>query len=121
MYPPIFKVVSQAPAAAALLGNSPVRFWPFGEAEENAALPYAVWQTIAGSPENYLGDLPDMDGYTLQVDVYGSSISTVQSAARAIRDALEPHAHIVAWRGESREQDTKLYRISFDVDWLVQR
>ncbi|WP_394243898.1 DUF3168 domain-containing protein [Halopseudomonas laoshanensis] len=121
MYAPIFAVVSQAPAAAALLGNNPVRFWPFGEAEEDAVLPYAVWQPVGGGPENYIDSLPDADSHTLQVDVYAASEASARAVARALRDAIEPHAHIVSWRGESREQDTRLYRFSFDVDWLVPR
>ena len=44
-----------------------------------------------------------------------------ENDSRALRDAVEPVAHIVAWRGESRDVDTRLYRYSFDVDWLVNR
>ena len=115
MYAPIFQVIAAVPAVTALLGTGPVRFWPFGEGEEDAPRPYAVWQTITGNAENYLDQVPDSDAYTLQVDVYADSAASVRDAARALRDAIEPHAHIVAWRGESREPDTKLYRYSFDV------
>ena len=121
MYAPIFTVVSQAPAAAALLGNDPVRFWPFGEAEEGAALPYAVWQAVGGQPQNYLAGAPSMDDHTLQVDVYADSVPSARAVALALRDAIEPHAYIAAWRGESKERETGLYRFSFDVDWLVER
>ncbi|HCA25256.1 MAG TPA: hypothetical protein DEP32_13915 [Pseudomonas sp.] len=121
MYAPIFQVIAAVPAVTALLGTGPVRFWPFGEGEEDAPRPYAVWQTITGNAENYLDQVPDSDAYTLQVDVYADSAASVRDAARALRDAIEPHAHIVAWRGESREPDTKLYRYSFDVSWLVTR
>lgn len=121
MFPPIFQVCAASDAIKAVLGVSPTRLYPFGEAPQGVALPYAVWQTVAGTPENYLGTRPDADSYTLQVDVYGSSADSVRNAAQALRDAIEPHAHIVGWRGESRDPQTKNYRFSFDVDWIVRR
>lgn len=121
MFAPIFQVVAASAQVTAVLGTAPVRFWPFGKASENPALPYAVWQQVAGSPENYINQVPDLDSYTLQVDVYASTGTSARAAAKALRDAIEPHAHIVAWRGESEETETKLIRISFDVDWLVPR
>jgi len=125
MFAPIFQTVAASSAVTALLGTAPVRFWPFGDAPEPTqqgyALPYATWQTVSGIPENYINQVPDLDSYTLQVDVYASTGTSARAAAEALRNAIEPHAHIVAWRGESREKDTKLYRYSFDVNWLVQR
>jgi len=121
MFAPIFQTVAANAEVTALLGTNPVRFWPFGEAPENSVLPYSAWQQVNGQPENYLGDLPDLDSYTLQIDVYASTGSSARAAAKALRDAIEPHAHIVAWRGESRETETKLYRLSFDVEWMTPR
>lgn len=121
MFAPIFQVCRASPAVLALLGMSPTRLWPFGEAEPDSPLPYAVWQTISGSPENYINQVPDVDSYSLQVDAYATTASGARAVAQAIRDAIEPHAHIVAWRGERRDRETRLYRFSFDVDWIVQR
>lgn len=121
MYPPIFATCAASAAVTALLGTAPTRLYPFGEAPQDVAYPYAVWQTVSGSPENYLGDRPDLDSYTVQVDVYADTGSSARAASAALRDAIEPAAHVIAWRGESVEPETKRYRISFDVDWLVQR
>ena len=121
MYAPIFQIIAAATPVTALLGTGPTRFWPFGEAPEGSALPYAVWQTVSGTPENYINQTPDIDSYTLQLDVYASTGTSARAAAKALRDAIEPHAYIVAWRGDSREKETNLYRFTFDVDWLVQR
>lgn len=121
MYPPIFAVCAAEPAVQAALGTAPLRLYPFGEAPQGVALPYAVWQTVNGSPENYLGGRPDMDQFTLQVDVYGSGIDSVRNAASALRYAIEPVAHIVSYGGEGRDPDTKNYRYSFTVDWWVNR
>ena len=121
MYPPIFAaIVAHAPATA-LLGTLPTRLYAFGEAPEDTARPYVTWQVITGSPENYLARRPDIDGYTLQVDVWADGGQIARDVAAAVRDAIEPHAYIVRWGGESRDPDTRAYRLSFDVSWFVHR
>lgn len=121
MFPPIFTVCKDSAPVAALLGSAPMRLYPFAEAEQGAARPYAVWQIVSGNPENYITGRPDIDRFGLQVDVYADSVDDAREVAAALRDAIEPHAHITAWRGESREADTRLYRVSFDLDWFTPR
>ena len=122
MFPPIFATCS-VPSITSLIGSNPVRLWPFGEADQEAERPYAVWQTIGGHPEDYLDRRPDMDLFSIQVDVYAKTGSEARYVAQAIRDAVEGNqaANITAWRGESRDQVTKDYRYTFDVDWFVPR
>lgn len=121
MFPPIYEVCAASPAVTSLLGTNPVRLFAFGEAPQNEARPYAVWQMVTGSPENYVGDRPDIDRYLIQIDVYAVGGATSRSVALALRDAIEPGAHIVGWRGEGRDPDTRMYRYSFDVEWFVNR
>lgn len=121
MFPPIFQVCTAAAPVTALLGLNPTRLYPFGEATQGVIYPYAVWQTVTGLPENYIDRTPDMDSYTLQIDVYAETGTSVRAVAEALRDAIETSAHIVSWRGESRDPETKRYRLSFDVDWFVAR
>ena len=121
MFPPIFQVAAADPGVTALLGIDPVRLYPFGEAPEGAALPYAVWQLVSGSPENYLAGRPDIDGFTLQIDVYAASGSSARAVGAALRDSIELRAHITRWGGESKDEETGRYRLSFDVDWLTPR
>lgn len=121
MYAPIFQICSASSAVRSALGSGPVRLYPFGEAPQGSSLTYAVWQTIGGGPENYINEAPDIDLIAIQVDVYASSVTAARTAAAALRDAIEPVAHITRWGGESRDLDTNHYRISFDVDWWVTR
>ena len=121
MFPPIFQVCANDAAVKAVLGASPVRLYPFGEAPQAVAKPYAVWQTLGGSPENYLGQRPDIDHFAIQVDVYADTAAAARAAAMALRGAVEPHAHITRWGGESRDPETTAYRVSFDVDWWTPR
>lgn len=110
-------------------GGGPIRFYQFGQnTHQPAVYPYAVWQRVFGSPFNYLGDVPDADAFTVQVDCYEASTNIggadkVRQIAAAIRDAIEvPMAgYITNWLGESRDPDTQSYRMSFQVDFIVAR
>lgn len=121
MYPPIFSVCSSDSGVQALLGVNPTRLYPFGEAAQGVTLPYAVWQTVGGSPENYINQVPDVDSLSIQVDIYAATPTSARAAAAALRDAIEPIAHITRWGGEVRDPDTNHYRLSFDVDWWINR
>jgi len=121
MMPPVFSVLAAAPAVTALIGSSPVRLYPFGEADNTTTRPYVVWQTIFGSPENYLGNTPDIDGFGTQMDVYAKTAEDAREVAETLRDVIEPVAHITAYNGEFRDPITRDYRYSFNVDWLVNR
>lgn len=122
MTPPIFQLCSQAAAVTALLGvGANLRLYSFGEAPEGVAKPYAVWQLVNGEPENYLAGRPDADGFTLQVDVYGTTSTSARQVRDAIRDAIELRANVTRWGAEGRDPATKNYRTSFDVDWIVRR
>ncbi|EMO9460300.1 DUF3168 domain-containing protein [Raoultella ornithinolytica] len=121
MIVPIFDVCAASQAVTALIGSSPVRLYPFGLQDDNIVYPYAVWQNISGEPENYLDAPPDADRYILQVDIYSITVLSAQAVAIALRDAIEPHAYITRWGAQSRDPETKRYRYSFDVDWIVKR
>lgn len=118
---PIFAVCAADPGVTALLGSVPARLYPFGDAPEGVVKPYAVWQLVTGSPENYLAGRPDIDGYTLQVDVYATTATSARAVASAISRSIELVAYVTRWGGETKDPETKLYRSSFDIDWLVPR
>lgn len=122
MTPPIVQACSQSTAVTALLGQgADMRLYSFGEAPDGVAKPYAVWQLVSGEPENYLAGRPDADGFTLQVDVYGATGTSVRQVRDAIRDAIELQAYVTRWGGEARDPTTKNFRTSFDADWIVRR
>lgn len=120
MSPPVFELAAASTSVKAAIGNPP-RLYPFGEAPQDVQRPYAVWQTVFGSPENYLGDTPDMDSYGVQVDVYGKTVDSCRGVARALRDAFEGSAHITAWNGEGREPETRDFRYGFTVEFVQNR
>lgn len=121
MIPPVFPILSSNTGVTSFLGVSPTRVYPFGEAPQDVLKPYAVWQTISGSPENYLGDLPDADSYTVQIDVYANTSGSVIDSARAIRNALEPVAYVTSLGNTSRDTETRDYHYPMSVDFIVNR
>lgn len=121
-YPPVFSLAASSAAVVALLGSSPVRFWPFGQAPQNESRPYAVHQLIYGAPENSMSCAPDIDNAGVQVDVYAQTVSAAREVANALRDAFEEaHNQVVAWNGETWDQPTGLYRVSFTAEFWTGR
>ncbi|MEO8466242.1 MAG: DUF3168 domain-containing protein [Gammaproteobacteria bacterium] len=118
---PAFALAAASSAVKALLGTDPVRFYLFGEATQNTPLPYAVWQTVYGSPENLLNGVPNLDRWGVQVDAYAKTPTASRAIQDALRDAFEPTAYVVAWNGEFLESDTGLYRCSFTVEFMSPR
>lgn len=114
----VFPAVAASAPCVALLksGTGSVRFYQFGSAPEDVVKPYAVWQRIFGAPENYLGQRPDIDSFSLQIDTYATSADQARTIAAALRDALEPIGYITNWLGESKEPETKTYRFAFQMD-----
>lgn len=129
MTPPIFETVDVPSVQAVLKGpRGPLRFYAFGRAPQAPTgvpvYPYAVWQYAYGSPENYLGQRPDVDSIGVQVDVYASpqqGVAVARQVAQALRDALEGSCYITGWRGESIDPETSNCRFGFDCDWIVPR
>lgn len=121
MFPPVFERVKNVAGVQDAFGTDPVRVFPFGQAPSDTTKPYCVWQTVYGSPQNYLDKVPDGDGWGVQFDVYAPTGAAVRAGAQALRDALQTDAYLVRYGSEGREPDTKLYRYSFDVEFLEPR
>jgi len=122
---PLFPIISSDPACTALLGAAPTRFYPFGlspqPGQSGYAEPYVTHQVITGLPENYIGDRPDIDSATVQIDIWSSDPLQIDPLTTALRDALEPHGHITRWGKAERDAETKLYRFGFDLDYWLPR
>jgi len=122
MTPPVFETVN-TPAVRALLKTSTgeLRVYAWGMAPQNVAKPYVVWQFVGGTPENFLADRPDMDGSTVQFDVYATSSASARAVAEALRYAIELRAYVTFIRGEGRDPETMNYTYGFDSDWFTPR
>lgn len=120
MFSPAFEIANASAAVKAVLGT-PLRFYGFGDAQQDGAKPYAVHQVIAGSPENYINQVPDQDTLVVQVDAYAGTPQEAKAIVRALVGAFEPVAHVTSWNGEFRDPETRLWRISFTVEFKADR
>lgn len=118
---PIFELLD-ASADAHVQFGTPLRVYSFGEVQgQPVQTPYLVWQNVAGVPNNTLADAPDTEERTTQVDVYAEQQRSVRDAATLARDILESGGYMIDGPRESKEPDTNLFRVSFDVAWILHR
>lgn len=118
---PFYTTCKADATVRALLGGAEPRIYPFGAAPQDVAKPYVVYQWIGGDPFNMLNCRPDADRSSLQIDVYATTTQSSVTVAKAIRYAVELQSYVTSYRGNMRDEETKLYRTSFDLDWLVKR
>lgn len=122
MYPPVFAAVNVTGVHALLkTGQGELRFYLFGEAPQGVTRPYAVWRQVFGLPENFLGEAPDLDTFGTQIDVYANDAASARAVAAALRDAIEPVAHITSWRGDGTDPETKAKTFTFEAEWKTAR
>lgn len=119
---PLYEVLKVVPAVTSVLGVHPnLRVYAFGQAPTTVSRPYVTWQLVAGLPNNNLSSLPENDENAIQIDIYATTPQSAEAVKIALRDAIEPVTHITSWDGEGRETPTSDYRITFSVDWFVNR
>jgi hypothetical protein len=118
MLPPIYSTLRASAAVLAIVGNSIYRH---GAAPQGQTSPYITWFVITATPENNLSDPPPIDLLPLQIDCWHAKDSGVEELAKAVRDAIEPYAHMTGLPADSQEPDTKLYRMTLQFDWWLNR
>jgi len=121
MEPKIYPIIAASPLVTELIGTNPVRFFPWGEAPQGTDHPYVTYGTSDASPENYMDRTPDVDSIGTQIDVWGKTGDECLEVAYAVRDALEPHAHMTRFGNAARDPVTKSYRIILQFDVFVFR
>jgi hypothetical protein len=85
-------------------------------APENAQRPYTVWAIVSAVPEIQLSANPEDDDQRVQVDCFSESQRESRQMIQAAADACEGIGNIVFGPWSSFENDTKLFRWSFDVE-----
>lgn len=125
MLPVILPLLSADPEVTAIIGSNPVRFYPHGRADQNTPAPYATWFVVSGIPENQLDEVPRVDRFSVQIDCWsdntGDGAAEVKELATAIRDALEPHAHMTAIAVDGVDPDTKRNRLGLQFTFWEPR
>ncbi len=121
MNPKIFEILSAESDVTDLFGTNPVRIFPAGRAPQNSQKPYAVYGVFNGNPENYLDTVPDIDNKGTQINIYAQSYAILEDCFVAIRDSLEPHAHMISYSTPDVDADTNLYSARMEFDFWEAR
>lgn len=118
MLPPVFLTLQASSAVVRLVGT---RIWRHNTAPQDGPRPYVTWFLVTGLPENHLSGLPPMDRMTVQIDCWATSDEQAEELAVAVRDAIEPYAHMTGQPIDARDPLTKLWRMALEFDWFVAR
>lgn len=116
MNPNLFPILYNSSQVRLLLGSSPLRVFPWSRAPQNPKKPYATYGVYNANPENYLDRVPDIDNIGVQVNIYAATAQSCEDCYIAIRDALEPSAHMLSFSTPDLDPNTDLYvgRMEFD-------
>jgi hypothetical protein len=120
MLPPVYATLATDSSAADLLGD-PLRVWRHGAAPQGVSRPYVTWALVVATPENTLSETPGVDRCTVQIDCWSLQSAEVLQLASAVRDAVEPLAHMTGVVVDERERETKLYHMAMQFDWFLSR
>lgn len=117
MLPPIYDTLNTM-AITAIVAR---RVFRHSSAPQDTTKPYVTWFLVTGTPENELSSTPPIDRCTVQIDCWHQTDTGVETLSKAVRDAVEPFAHITGFIINERESATKLYRIGIQLDWWLSR
>ncbi|WP_239518988.1 tail completion protein gp17 [Stenotrophomonas maltophilia] len=115
----IQSLLQDAAAVRQVLGD-PIRLWP-GVAPQDAALPYATWEVVGGSPTAMLSEAPPADGWRVRMTVWGKTLTQTNGVAVAIRDVVERVGSVESYNPTPDSDGTDAIGISFDVRLLQLR
>jgi len=121
MNPDIFPILNASTAVRLQLGSNPLRFYPWDRAPQNVKKPYAVYTVYNAVPENYLGNLPDIDNKGTQINIYAETAEKLNLCFLAVRDALEPYGHMLNYSTPALDADTDLYSCRMEFDFWENR
>jgi hypothetical protein len=118
MLPPIYSILRSSSAVVDAVSS---KIYRHGAVPQNCQAPYIAWSLVFGQPENTLSEAPQIDSLQLQVDVWHNKDSLVEELAKDVRNALEPYAHMTGIPFDGQEPDTKLYRMTLQFDYWLER
>ncbi len=117
MVPKVYPLLTGAAPVTAIVAD---RIW-HNDVPDDRARPvpdaYLTW-TFTATPEIFLSaPRRGIDRQAVTVDCWSMNQAQCEALADAVRDAIEPHFHLVSIPVDAREPDTKLHRISLQFDF----
>jgi len=118
MFPNVYATLRANATVQTIVGEKIGRH---GSMPQDEAAPYITWFVVADQPHDNLSDPPPSDFNTVQIDCWSEDDKQVATMARAVRDALDAAGVLNRLRIDTREPDTKLYRVGIEADFITQR
>jgi hypothetical protein len=97
------------------------RIYRHGAAPQDVAKPYITWSVSMNMPQDVLNAQPCHDKDTVQIDCWSETDQEIENLAYAVRAALDSTLISNRIMLDTRENDTKLYRISIEADFIRSR
>lgn len=117
MMPPVYATLMADPTVAAMTGGR-IR-QDVGNPDEGA--PYIVWRLLSATPELTTKRRAPADRCSISVDAFARDEAEREALTAAARNALEPHGHILTIQSLGQDAETRLWRMTFDMDWFIAR
>lgn len=118
MLPPIFQTLTSSSLITDIVGT---KVFPYGDAPQDITRPYVTWHIVSGVPQNSLSEVPDIDNISIQVDCWHPVAAGLEELATAVRNRIEPYAHMTNIPLNDRDRETRLYRMTLQFDWWLNR
>jgi len=97
------------------------RIYRHGSAPQDVVKPYITWSIISGNPVDNVSQAPCVDFDTVQIDCWSESDTGIETLAYAVRSSLDLAMISNRIIINTRETDTKLYRIALEADFIRPR
>jgi len=106
---------------ATVVSTVATRIYRHGSAPQDVVKPYITWFLVTGQPQDILNAAPCHDRDTIQIDCWSETDTGVETLAYAVRAALDNQLISNRIIIDTRETDTKLYRIALEADFIASR
>lgn len=106
---------------ATVVSTVGTRIYRHGAAPQDVTKPYITWFMVSGTPQDVINAAPCHDKDTIQIDCWSETDAGVETLAYAVRAALDSQLISNRIIIDSRETDTKLYRMTLEADFIASR
>lgn len=97
------------------------RIYRHGSAPQDVAKPYITWVLSSGMPYDNVSAAPCGDKDSVQIDCWSETDQGIEDLAYSVRSALDSALISNRIMINTRENDTKLYRITLEADIVRSR
>jgi len=118
MLPNIYQILRANADVVTAVGT---RIYRHGSAPQDVVKPYITWFIASGIPYDNVSAAPCGDKDTIHIDCWSDSDVGIENLAYSVRSALDSQLISNRIMLNTRETDTKLYRITLEADIVRSR